>query len=263
MTAAPSVWDSPDLTNALGDRLADDLRQMVRTAEESAERSQQTDLGPSEIGKACTRCLARAVLGMKITRQFDDPWCRIIGTATHAWLDEAAAISNIRNNAGRWYPEVRVQPDVLLLPSGGSCDLYDSETCTVIDHKVVGDAPLKKYRLNGPGPQYRVQAHLYGKGYANAGHRVDNVAVAFWNRGGRLRDLYVWTEDYDEAFADEALTRYRTIREQALAIGPALLPLLPADPECWDCGGSKMSAEELAACTTQPNPAPAARKETS
>jgi broad specificity phosphatase PhoE len=45
-----------------------------------------------------------------------------------------------------------------------------------------------------------------------------------------------------------------TIRDQALAIGGAILPLLPADPDCWDCGGKDVSPEELASITrTRPN----------
>lgn len=238
MTAV-DVW--AEIGDTLGDRLADDLRDMVRGYDEGAERSQQRNLGPSQIGMGCTRCLARHVLGVPVAREFDDPWCRIIGTATHAWLDEAAAAHNVARDDARWVPELRVQPDTELLPSGGKCDLYDTATRTVLDHKVVGDAPLRKYRLNGPGAQYRTQTHLYGLGYANAGHDVANVAVAFWKRGGRLSDLYVWTEPYQPEIAEQALLRYRTIRDQALALGPAILPLLPADPACWDCEGRPMS----------------------
>lgn len=247
------VWDT--IGDTLGERLADDLRDMARGYEENAERSQQRHLGPSQIGMACTRCLARYVLGIPVTRPFDDPWCRIIGTATHAWLDEAAATQNVRRDDARWYPELRVQPDTELLPSGGKCDLYDAHTHTVIDHKIVGQEPLKKYRLNGPGEQYRTQAHLYGLGYANAGHHVKNVAVAFWKRGGRLSDLYVWTEHYQPQIALDALERYRIIRDQALTLGPAILPLLPADESCWDCGGKDVDTEPTSQRTTQPNPA--------
>lgn len=251
------VWD--DIADPLGDRIASDLRDIVRRYETGAERSQQTHLGPSQIGSPCTRCLARAVLGMSITGDFDDPWCRIIGTATHTWLDEAAAWDNLasinEDRPARWHPERRVQPDDELLPSGGKADLYDEKTRTVIDHKVVGDAPLKKYKLNGPGPTYRVQAHTYGLGYAREGIAVEHVAVAFWKRGGRLSDLYVWTEPYDESIALAALDRYRTIRDQALAIGPAILAHLPAHPDCWDCSGKDVSAEELAVIsnTTRPD----------
>lgn len=248
MTA--SLWDAPELTGALGDRLADDLRDMVRQHDRHADRSQQTDIGPSEVGNPCTRCLARRALGMSITGEFSDPWCAVIGTAVHAWLDEAAEAWNVRNNRGRLIAENRVQPHPDILPSGGKCDLYDDDTHTVIDHKIVGLQALQKYRLNGPGLQYRRQAHIYGLGYARTGNPVEHVAIAFWHRGGRLGDLYVWTEPYDQQIALDALFRWREIREQALAIGPAILPLLPADPDCWDCGGQDVTADEL----SQPNP---------
>lgn len=248
------VWDQ--IGDPLGDRLADDLRAMVRLYEAGAERTQQRHMGPSQIGNPCTRCIARNVLGMAIVGEFDDPWCRIIGTATHSWLDEAAGFWNASTltaegsgRTARWHPEQRVHPHPDLLPSGGKTDLYDAETGTVIDHKIVGDAPLKNYRLSGPGRQYRGQVHLYGLGCHRAGLEVKNVAIAFWKRGGRLSDLYVWTEPYSADLAMETLQRFRTIRDQALVIGPQIIPLLPADESCWDCGGKDVSADELAVIT--------------
>jgi hypothetical protein len=237
------VWAELELP----DKIGDDLRAMVRLYEDAAARNKQIALGPSQIGNPCTRCLARRVLGIPVERAFTDPWCRIIGTAVHAWLDEAAAHHNTATNHARFIPELRVQPDPVLLPDGGKCDLFDTATNTVIDHKVVGPKPLTKYRSMGPGDAYRAQVHLYGLGYTAAGYHVDNVAIAFWMRGGRLIDLYVWAEPFDPAIAYAALDRYRTIRDQALTIGPAIIPLLPADPDCWDCGGMETP-------TTQPNP---------
>lgn len=250
-----TVWDDPALTGALGDRIADDLRRLVRQYADGAERSQQKHLGPSEIGKPCTRCLARHVLGIPLTRDFDDPWCREIGTAIHNRLEEAAIHDNVLVNDPdiRWITEKRVHPHPDLLPAGGKADLYDAKTRTVIDHKTTSSQKIKQYRLNGPGPQYRVQAHLYGLGFHRTGQPVDHVAIAFWVRGGRLSDLYVWTEPYDVDIAMSALKRYAVIREQALALGAAILPLLPADPSCFDCGGKDVTADELDAATTQPN----------
>lgn len=250
MKTTPSVWD--EIADPLGKRIADDLRRIVRAYEAGDERSQQRHLGPSQIGTPCTRCLARHCLGMSIVRDYDDPWCRILGTAGHAWLEEAAVWDNVHvvRDAARWKTETRVQPHPDLLPSGGKADLYDGDTQTVIDHKIVGAEPLRKYKLNGPGQQYRIQAHLYGLGYHRLGVPVENVAVAFWNRGGRLADLYVWTEPWDVEVAMSALQRYRTIRDQAAAIGPQIIPLLPADKSCWDCGGKDVSPEELAVITT-------------
>lgn len=258
MTAV-SAWDDPALTNALGDRLADDLRDMVRAFEAEAHRSQQTAIGPSEVGNPCTRCLARHALGMRVTRDYDDPWCRILGTAGHTWLDEAAEAWNVRNNRGRLIADLHVNPHPDLIPAGGRLDLYDEETHTVVDHKIVGTDQLRKYRLSGPGPRYRTQVHVYGLGQSRTGKKVEHVAVAFWPRGGRLSDLHVWTEPYQPDVAMTALKRWETIRDQALAIGPGILPHLPADPSCWDCGGKDVSPDELTPAPTQPNPAP--RKE--
>lgn len=247
-----SAWDDPALTGDLGDRIATDLRDMVLAYENSRDRSVQTNIGPSEIGKPCTRCLARHALGIPVEREsrFADPWCAVIGTAVHAWLAEAAEHSNETAGEEWWLTETRVHPHPDVMPSGGNADLYDVIRKTVIDHKVVSPDRLKAYKRNGPGLQYRRQAHLYGLGYHRLGKPVENVAVAFWMRGGRLSDLYVWTEPYDPAFALEAITRYRTIREQALAIGPAILPHLPADPDCWDCGGKDVDLTSI-----HPNPA--------
>lgn len=222
----------------LADTLADDLRQMVRNFESSRDRSLQTQPGPSEIGAACARCLARKVLGIRVERPFSDPWCAIIGTAIHAWLDDAAQHANTQDTAPRWSPEVRVYPDLELLPVGGSADLYDRRTRTVIDHKTTSHEKIKKVRANGPTQQYRYQAHLYGRGYEIAGEQVDHVAIAYWKRGGFLRDLYVWTEPYDPSVAQKALDRFRTIRDLANQLGEAVLPHLPADKSCFDCRGA-------------------------
>jgi hypothetical protein len=222
--------------NPLADRLADDLRAMVIEHDAAADRSQQTDLGPSEIGSPCTRCLARAVLGKRIERLDRDNWCANIGTAVHAWLADAAERSNLRHGM-RWAQEMRVYPSTSLMPSGGSLDLWDARTNTVVDHKCVGEMQRRKIKAEGPKPAYRVQSHLYGLGLTNAGVRVDNVALAIWPRGGRLRDLYVWTEPYDEAVAMAALDRFQTIRDLALTHGEAILPQIPVDPDCFDCQG--------------------------
>lgn len=240
MTAEKTVEDVwAELGNDLGTAVAADLVDIVRRYEAGAERSQQHAIGPSAIGSPCTRCLARQVLGVPVRVGGDDPWARIIGTAVHAWLDEAMVAECKRLNRGRWLAELRVYPDpsLVLLPKGGRADLYDTDRRMVIDHKVVGIPSLRKYRANGPGDQYTYQGHLYGMGCVNQGKPVEHVAIACWPRGGRLSELWVWTEPYSPAKAQAALDRFATIRDLALTTGPAIIPLLPADPDCWDCEG--------------------------
>lgn len=246
MTAA-NVWD--DLApGVLAEQIGGDQKSLVRAFESSRPRSQQQAVGPSGLGSPCPRCLARQVLGIPFVPTFDDPWFRVVGTSVHTWLAEARVHANKILERCRFHVEVRVYPDGPdsdLLPKGGEIDWYDEDTFTVGDDKVVGLPKIKKVRADGPGQQYRYQGHLYGRGLELAGFRVDHVAITFWNRNGFLHDLLVWTEPYDEAVAVEALDRFRTIRDLALAHGVAILPSLPADPDCWSCKGADCTDEEL------------------
>lgn len=236
-----AIWD--EIGDTAGDLLRSQLIDMVMTANNNAGRSKQRDLGPSEVGDPCTFCLASKILGTYERDDFYDPWAAIIGTAVHKWLERAA---DRQQNKGAWSTEIKVMPDNDLLPSGGRLDLYQDTTGTVIDHKVVGTAPLKKYKANGPGVTYRRQVHIYALGLANAGLKVERVAIAFWHRGGRTSDLHVWSEPFDRDYALEALDRYRTLRELCAAAGVAVLASLPSDPGCYTCSRSNKAQPNVA-----------------
>jgi len=225
------VWD--DIGDAAGERLRSELIDMVKNAASNSGRSKQTEPGPSQIGDPCTYCLASRILGVYDRGPFDDPWLMVIGTAVHKWLETAAKKDN--KNGGAWCTETKVWPDDELLPKGGSCDLYQDNTGTVIDHKISSQEMIRKYKVSGPGLTYRRQAHLYGLGFANANLPVNRVAIAFWQRGGRTTDLYVWSEPYDENIARETLERYKTLRDLCAAGGEAILASLPSDPDCFNC----------------------------
>lgn len=228
-----SPWDEFS-DAAIGDVIADRLREMVRRHDAGAPRTQQRQIGPSELGDPCTYCLARKILGLPEERTFDDPWCAYIGSATHNSLADAAEFEN-RHHDGTWSTEVRVYPDDEVLPKGGNADLYDDAAQLVIDHKVVSRDRRLMFKAKGPGEKYRRQIHLYGLGFTRIGLPVQRVAIAFWQRGGRLSDLTVWTEPYDPSVATDALDRYRNLRTLCGTHGEALLPLLPSDPSCFTC----------------------------
>lgn len=229
-----SVWD--EVGDPIGERLADELRSMVKHSDWTSSRSQQRHLGPSEIGDPCTKCLAAKILGIheRPESSFDDGWRAIVGTAIHSWLEKAAKKDN-RDNDAAWCTEERVFPDDELLPKGGRCDLYQDTTGTVIDHKTSTKKKINNYKANGVGITYRRQAHLYGLGYANAGMTVNRVALAFWVRDGMTRDLWVWSEAYDPKIAHDTLDRYRTLKALCEAAGVAIVDSLPSDPGCFVC----------------------------
>ncbi|GAA0638062.1 hypothetical protein GCM10010174_69880 [Kutzneria viridogrisea] len=240
--AAPEPGDHP---------LAAGLRQVVIDTDRHAPRSVQVALGPSEIGEPCARKLAYRLMDETRTNADSDPWAAIIGTAVHAWLADAFEAANTRLGRIRYLVERRVEVRPGLT---GSCDLFDADTMTVIDHKVVGTTKMREYRLQGPPPHYRAQAHLYGVGYANLGLPVREVALAFYPRGGLLSGLHVWSEPFDPAIAQAALDRH----DQVLALvdtldverNPANYRHLPATPShgCTYCPWFKPGTDTGRGC---------------
>lgn len=209
-TTEPTAGDHP---------LAEGIRQVVIDADRYAPRSVQVALGPSEIGEPCARKLAYRLLDETRTNEDSDPWAAIVGTSVHAWLADAFEAANRRLGRIRYLVEKRVQIRTGLT---GSCDLFDADTMTVIDHKVVGTTNMRKYKTAHLDPSvlgaYRPQAHLYGVGYANLGLPVREVALAFYPRGGLLSGLHVWSEPFDPAIAQAALDRH----DQILALADTL-----------------------------------------
>jgi hypothetical protein len=176
-------------------------------------------------------------------RQSEPNWKATVGTALHTWLEHMLDTANMnyelrtRSGQERFYTEQRVTVGQILgRDIDGSCDVYDRATATVVDWKSVGPSQLAKYRRLGPGGQYRVQAHLYGRGWRNRGLPVDYVMVVFLPRNGELAETYVWWEPYDESVATDALERATGIALATQALGTgALHHLATADAFCHRC----------------------------
>lgn len=212
-------------------------------------RSLQKRIGPSEIGHPCLRRIGYKLLDVDDLNPADDtPWLPTIGTAVHAWLEDAFTQVNAGHDHARWLTELRVDVGSIGgVPITGCCDLYDRVTATVIDHKVVGPTQLKKYRAKGPGEQYRSQIHLYGRGLTRRGLPVDTVSIAFLPRSGELTDAYVWTEAYDEQVALVALERANGISLATTALGVGVLAhLATADAFCHRCPFFVPGSDDLA-----------------
>jgi hypothetical protein len=193
--------------------LRNELVGMIVARHMATPRHLQVELGPSEIGHPCTRHMAYALTNPEPVPRCNpqwDPLPSIIGVATHTWLQSAAELANAELHRDRWLAETKVHPAEWL---SGSCDLFDCDTGTVIDWKVPGDNQfaILKAHMN---PVYRAQAHLYGKGFANAGYDVKTVAIMMLPRGGTLAKAHLWSEPYDEKLADDTMSRRLLIAEQ-------------------------------------------------
>lgn len=216
-------------------------------------RSQQTAVGPSELGLPCSRQLLARLAGKKDQRR-DVAWKPVIGTAMHAWLEDTFAAAD--RPTTRFIVEQRVAVgEVAGRPVTGSCDLYDLETGTVADHKIVGLRQIADYRANGPSDQYRTQIMLYAKGIRDGGllRPPERVAICFLPRDGEWGKRHIWEAPVDYDLADQALARANQLAallntvglEQAQAIYPTC-----TSPWCWACpreGAHKTPTEAFAA----------------
>lgn len=204
-------------------QIAQLLGQFIVNAANHSPRSLQTTIGPSEIGDPCERKLSYKLLDWPVAAGERDPIAPVIGTGFHAWMEEQFTA---RNQAGRYKIEEKVtvrDSPIETARIRGSSDLYDRTTRTNYDWKLVGVSSLDKYRRNGPGAQYRIQAHLYGLGQENAGEQPARVAIVFVGRYHELR-IHVWSEPYDRQVALDALHRLDRIRQRLLALDPESTP---------------------------------------
>ena len=206
------------------DALSWQIKSQINDFSNNAPRSLQRSIGPSEVGGDCDRKLAYKIMGKESVNE-PDKWLAQIGTWVHAGLAEMYSKINDPANP-RYLVEERVTVTDTL---SGSADLVDLENKLVIDWKVVGPTSLKQYRKDGPSDQYRVQSHLYAYGLINK-HGIDitDVAIVFLPRGGFLKEMYVWSEPYNEDIALGGLARLSAVREIIEIAGEDSISSFPA-----------------------------------
>jgi hypothetical protein len=224
--------------------LLEDLKQMVRDHANSHPRSRQVQLGPSQVGHPCARNVISGLLAHPEHRcnpNFD-PLPSYVGVASHKQIEEAAHYANKLLGRERWIAERKV---VVREGLSGTCDLYDKDTATVIDHKFPGATKMTEYRKKlandeAPSPLYRVQAHLYGRGYLNMGYPVERVAIYLLPRSGLLATSKLWHESYSEEIVNDTISKMDSMivlmDELQLEANPRNLQYIPTTPyECSWC----------------------------
>ncbi|MCU1615027.1 MAG: hypothetical protein JWO98_2567 [Frankiales bacterium] len=206
-------------------------------------RSLQKRIGPSEYGHPCDRRIGAKLAGAQVVNNRGIPWKPLIGTNMHEWAKETVARHTLTLPLAdilgpRYMVEMRVNvgDEIDGEPLNGDCDIYDRVTATALDYKFVGGEQLRGYRANGPGPQYRVQAHSYARGWVRKGYPVRHVAVWFLPRDQEFRQNHFWSEPYDEQIVIDAMNRAAGISRMVSALGTAALPILStADAMCTYC----------------------------
>lgn len=188
-------------------RLRNDLTEIIHWANRGSVRSQQKELGASEVGVSCLRRLGYRMAGVAETADNNDPWPAIVGTAVHLWLEDAVNSYEKVHQLGRWETEMTVKAG----PVPGHTDAYDKDFFAVIDYKNPGTTAMTEIRKGHVDEQYIEQVQMYGYGHVQAGRRVDRVALVFFPRAGYLQGTYVWSQPYDETVALAALDRVNKV----------------------------------------------------
>lgn len=234
-TPSPLMFAAPlkPGETTLGKGLAALAAGIVRSGDAGAARSQQRAIGPSEWGTPCVRQLAYKLFHADPCNLTTDPLARTIGTAMHAWLADVVSRNQdvMPDGRPRFVVETRV---VSPGAPAGSCDVYDRLLRVVIDWKLLGHAAMLRYRKEGVGQTYRVQAHTYGAGFLQAGEPVEHVAVVMIPKTGDLRGIEVWTEPLDLSVVAAASARLDAVVDLGAKLDvehhPERFHTLPAAP---------------------------------
>jgi hypothetical protein len=209
------LFDDTPSEDPLALRLKRQLIEIIKWADRNSARTLQKTIGPSEIGDPCDRRIGYRVAEVPEVNDRFDPWAAVVGTSIHSWLDDAIKAWVVAHSSTDWVSETPVVLDGFI---PGTSDLFNMVESCVIDHKGAGPSVMKKVLKDGPSAGYVVQVQLYGYGYEQLGHEVKKVALAFYPRAGWLKDMYVWTADYDRSVALGALDRLSRIATEVVKL---------------------------------------------
>ena len=209
------LFDDTPGEDLLALKLKRQLIDIIKWADANTARSRQKRIGPSEMGDPCDRRIGYCIAEIPEVNDRFDPWAAIVGTSIHSWLEDAVQAWVVHHKSTSWLTETPVTLDGFIT---GRSDLYYVDDACVIDHKGAGPSVMRKVVKDGPPPGYVVQVQLYGYGYEQLGQPVKKVALAFYPRAGWLRDMYVWTADYDRDVAVAALARISRIAQDVMKL---------------------------------------------
>lgn len=208
------MFEEPGDENPFSQMLKQQLTDIILWYDKQNPRSKQLALGPSEIGDPCDRRIGYRIAGIPACNTDFDPWAAIVGTALHGWLDKAVTAWTQEQSTKDWLSETTLVSEFI----EGHSDLYSVDHQAVIDWKSAGPDVMKKVKRNGPSPGYQIQTHIYGSLFEQAGYPVRKVSLVFLPRAGWLRDMFVWSADYDRAVAQQAMQRVFDIAQKIVSL---------------------------------------------
>ena len=186
--------------------IKDLLVKALHEKENNRPRSNQVQIGPSELG-GCRRKVWYRLNNQPETNDAELKLASIMGTAIHSAIESALAGNN----------SILLESTVEYNGMKAHVDAFLPDTGDVIDWKTVKAKNLSYF----PSQQQRWQVQVYGylidKSGVGKPRTVNLVAIP---RDGDERDIKVHSEPYDEKIALEALDWLAAIKESAEAPAP-------------------------------------------
>lgn len=191
--------------------IANELIKMVTSASKSSARSQQVNLGPSEIGG----CRHKAWLRLNGAEQTNPNTLRlsaIMGTAIHDYIEEAFRRQDPFGERYLLEQEWKSEDASIV----GHVDLYDQENYEIVDWKSTKKSNLRYF----PSQQQRWQVQIYGWLVEQSGRQVNTVTLVAIPRDGDERDIVFHSEPFDMNVVREALTWLEEVKNATEAPAP-------------------------------------------
>jgi CRISPR/Cas system-associated exonuclease Cas4 (RecB family) len=177
------------------------LLHVLHSKDASRDRSQQTEVGPSEIG-GCKRKVWYRLNAQPHTNENQSKLAAIMGTAIHAAIEEAIGALDPEGK------EYLVETEVAYGDMKAHVDLFVPSTGAVIDWKTSKIKNLSYF----PSNQQRWQVQVYGYLLSKNGYEVKTVNLVAIARDGAEKDIKVHSEPYDETMALAALTWLENVK---------------------------------------------------
>lgn len=190
--------------------MKDFLVEILHAKENSRARSNQVQIGPSELG-GCRRKVYYRLHDQHQTNENEMKLAAIMGTAIHSAIEQAIEKAD---PTGKKYV---VEQEVEWGDMKAHIDLWIPETGDVVDWKTVKKNNLSYF----PSTQQRWQVQVYGYLLDKSGKgKPVNVNLVAIPRDGDERDIKVHSEPYDPAIAEEALAWLAEVKQATEAPAP-------------------------------------------
>ena len=185
------------------------LLHVLHSQDASRDRSQQTEVGPSEIG-GCKRKVWYRLNAQPHTNENQSKLAAIMGTAIHAAIEEAIGAIDPEGK------EYLVETEVAYGDMKAHVDLFIPSSGAVVDWKTSKIKNLGYF----PSNQQRWQVQLYGYLLSKNGYEVKTVNLVAIARDGSEKDIKVHTEPYDETMALAALSWLANVKASTVLPEP-------------------------------------------